>query len=46
MSIIILLDGINNLEVKDINNDMLHKYIRNTNPIEPVYSHIDEDGYK
>ncbi|CAD8168322.1 unnamed protein product [Paramecium octaurelia] len=39
-------DGINQFEVKDINTDMLHKYIRNTNPIEPVYSHRDEDGKK
>ena len=23
---------------------MLHKYIKNTNPIEPVYSHMYEDG--
>ncbi|CAD8177716.1 unnamed protein product [Paramecium pentaurelia] len=39
-------DGVNSLLVKDINNDMIHKYIRNTNPIEPVYTHRDEDGKK
>lgn len=41
----LFLDGVNSLEVKDINGDMLHKYIRNTNPLEPVYSHRDENGY-
>ncbi|CAD8154622.1 unnamed protein product [Paramecium pentaurelia] len=37
-------DYVDSLQVKDINNDQLHKYIRNTNPIEPIYQHRDEEG--
>lgn len=38
-------DYVDSLQVKDINNDLLHKYVRNTNPIDPVYPHRDDEGY-
>ena len=36
-------DKINNLDVRDINHDGVKNFVRNTNPLDPIYFH-NSDG--
>lgn len=38
------IDKIDSLYVKDINDYLLHKTTRISNPLEPTYEHYDEKG--
>lgn len=42
--IILFIDKIDSLYVKDINDYLLHKTTRISNPLEPTYEHYDEKG--
>lgn len=44
-NLLTVIDKVDQLYVKDINDYLIYKTSRSTNPIEPTYDHVDNKGY-